>query len=71
MPDRVGHDGKEIGHDGKEGGHPEWIIFPFHLLAERRHWQRFPIPCKLHAACSRSPVPMPGLHRLRSCDLPD
>ena len=30
-----------------------------------------PISCKLHAACSRSPVPMPGLHRLRSCDLPD
>ena len=40
MPDRVGH-------DGKEGGHPEWIIFAFHLLAERRHWRRFPIPCSL------------------------
>ena len=30
-----------------------------------------PISCKVHAACSRSPVPMPGLHRPRSCDRPD
>ena len=29
MPDRVGHDGKEVGH-------PEWIIFAFHLYAEVR-----------------------------------
>ena len=43
MPDRVGH-------DGKEGGHPEWIIFAFHLLAERRHWRRFPAgPPLLHS----------------------
>ncbi len=48
MPDRVGH-------DGKEGGHPEWIIFAFHLLAERKHWRRFP-------------AGPPILHSLSLCD---
>ena len=42
------------------------IAQPF--LVRRRHSLT---SYRLHAACSRSPVPMPGLHRPQSCDLPD
>ena len=42
------------------------IAQPF--LVRRRHSLT---SYRLHAVCSRSPVPMPGLHRPQSCDLPD